>query len=92
MDTERICRALRSLPGLRVTTSEHVFDVHFNLADWCTLLRGRFWSSLKAIGDDDMERGISEVREVYGEDDEASVTFPDHFTFVHVFRDRSAQH
>lgn len=88
MDTEHICRVLRSVAGLRVATSEHVFDVHFKLADWCALLRGRFWSHLDTISDDDMERGISEVREAYGQDDSASVTFPDRFTFVQVFRDR----
>lgn len=91
MDTERICRMLRSVPGLRVATSEHVFNVQFKLADWCTLLRGRFWSHLDTISDDDMERGISEVREAYGGDDSASVTFPDHFAFVQVFRDHDAQ-
>lgn len=74
------------MPGLRVATSEHAFDVRLNLADWCSLLRGRFWSSLETISDDDMERGISEVREVYGGNDAAPVVFPDRFVFVHVFR------
>ncbi len=74
------------MPGLRVTTSEHVFDVRFNLADWCTLLRGRFWSHLDTVSDEEMERGISEVREAHGGDDAALVAFPDRFLFIQVFR------
>lgn len=88
MDTEKICGEIRRAPGLRVATSEHVFDVQFNLADWCTLLRGRFWSHLETIGDEEMELGISEVREAYGGDDAAAVAFPDRFLFIQVFRGR----
>lgn len=87
MDTQQIFRTIRRVPGLRVATSEHAFDVHFSLSDWCTLLRGRFWSHLDTISDDEMARGIPEVREVYGEDDAAGLTFPDRFTFIQVFRD-----
>lgn len=91
MDTEHICRLLRTVPGLRVATSEHAFDVRLNLADWCALLRGRFMSHLDTIGDDEMERGISEVHEVYGEEGAAPVTFPDRFVFIQVFRDHDAE-
>ncbi len=86
MDTERICGEIRRVPGLRVTTSEHVFNVRFSLADWCTLLRGRFWSHLDTVSDEEMERGISEVRGAYGGDDAARVAFPDRFVFIQVFR------
>eukprot|EP00752_Nemacystus_decipiens_P008691 g7756.t1 len=91
MDLEHICKILRSVPGLRVASSDHVFEVRLKLADWCALLRGRFWSHLDKISDEDMERGISEVREVYGHDDSASLVFRDPLKFVRVFRDHDAQ-
>lgn len=87
MDVERICEHVRRVPGLRVATREHSFDVHINLSDWCTLLRGRFWSNLATISDDEMERGISEVRRVYRGNDAAPLVFPDRFVFIQVFRD-----
>lgn len=91
MDPASLCRTLRTVPGLQVATSEHVFSVHLTLCDWCALLRSRFWSHLDKISDEDMEREIAEVRGLYGDDDAASVTFPDRLTFVQVFRDLDGQ-
>lgn len=84
MDVERIYASVDRVPGLHFETFERSFDVHLKLAEWCTLLRGRFWSNLASISDEEMEQGIAEVRDMYNNDDAAPVVFPDHFTFVRI--------
>lgn len=90
MDVELICKHVRDVVGLSASITESTFDVHINLASWCTLLRNRFWSHLSTISDDEMEQGISEVRKMYNDDDATPVVFPDRFTFIHICSDENA--
>lgn len=91
MDVERLHASIASVPGLRVETFNRSFEVRLDLAQWCTLLRGRFWSSLATIGDEEMEQGIAEVREMHGNDDAAPIIFPDRFSFFQLFCENEAE-
>lgn len=84
MDIERLHANIARVPGLRVETFNQSYEVRLDLAKWCTLLRGRFWSSLATISDEEMEQGIVEVRGMYGNDDAAPVVFLDRFSFFQI--------
>lgn len=57
------------IPGLRMAVEHVSVSVRLTVAQWCTLLRGRFWSHLAEMSQEEMEEGVAWVRRVHGSSD-----------------------
>lgn len=62
-DAEEWAASLRSKGFLDVSIATHSFDVELELDVWCDMIRNRFWSTFAGFSDEEIETGISEIRE-----------------------------
>jgi hypothetical protein len=69
--------------GFEASCDSRDFTVDMPAKEWFSMVRARFWSCFHPFSDEELGRGIEEIRSAWRiEDEEATIRFPDRFAFI----------